>query len=400
LDRMDMNSVNIIPFEQRLQGVPLPYANGYAIPGPPQSDGHAPQYAAMQAQFGHVPLEAQPQVHPGIHGIPNGFGTGIGNILEHAIEGPRAMPTAPAFNTSIAAANGNSGKRPHHNHTVSSASTVSEPEETHVPSCCSSKHATKQEPISSHGTPNVTPQMAHEVAPLNQILFDPASLPHHQQHLPQTTVYTYPPTYGSFQNPLQPFTWRQGVNINGHGLPEMPGPLLSGNLPFGAMVIPESLNTLHACSCGDGCQCIGCAAHPYNAPTQNYVRRAWSSMFVEPAPGESYANNHSNGDGPPAPPGGESSSPAAQTPSSSASGNIEEQSLSASDFFFVNYPFSPEDGCGGDTESCPCGDDCQCLGCSIHNQPPIPCEGEKGACPCGDDCECIGCEIHNGTVKV
>jgi hypothetical protein len=32
----------------------------------------------------------------------------------------------------------------------------------------------------------------------------------------------------------------------------------------------------------------------------------------------------------------------------------------------------------------------------IHNQPTIPCGGEEGDCPCGDDCECIGCEIHKG----
>ena len=43
----------------------------------------------------------------------------------------------------------------------------------------------------------------------------------------------------------------------------------------------------------------------------------------------------------------------------------EEQTLSANDFFFVSYPF--DDTCGGEMASCPCGDDCQCLGCVIHN---------------------------------
>lgn len=43
----------------------------------------------------------------------------------------------------------------------------------------------------------------------------------------------------------------------------------------------------------------------------------------------------------------------------------EDQALSPSDFFFVSYPLSG-DGCGGDTTSCPCGDGCQCLGCTIH----------------------------------
>lgn len=58
---------------------------------------------------------------------------------------------------------------------------------------------------------------------------------------------------------------------------------------------------------------------------------------------------------------------APQTPSDAASALSEEQTLSANDFFFVSYPFG--DTCAGDTASCPCGDDCQCIGCVIHNNP-------------------------------
>jgi hypothetical protein len=64
---------------------------------------------------------------------------------------------------------------------------------------------------------------------------------------------------------------------------------------------------------------------------------------------------HSNGE--------ELSGPHADTPSDSSS--AEEQSLPASDYFFVSYPFS-SDGCGGDTNNCPCGDECECIGCTIH----------------------------------
>lgn len=141
-------------------------------------------------------------------------------------------------------------------------------------------------------------------------------------------------------------------------------------------------------------------------------------------------------------------SPPAGTPSDTTA---DDPPLSASDFFFVNYPF---DGCGGDTQSCPCGDDCACLGCSIHNNsdsPPMPdsklnaddeipagapnddqspnatgsccggttaenghandnnfdesgpldasfgemCAGDESTCPCPPDgCHCIGCTIH------
>jgi hypothetical protein len=165
-----------------------------------------------------------------------------------------------------------------------------------------------------------------------------------------------------------------------------------------------NMDTVHTCSCGDTCQCIGCAAHPYNDATQDYVRSAWASMSLEP-PSELYTNGQppptTNGNTPMQPQSVDQvSSPTAHTPSSTTSGTGDEQSLSASDFFFVNYPFTGDDGCGGDTMSCPCGDDCQCLGCTIHRQPGMPCGGEKESCPCGDTCECIGCTIHNGGTVV
>lgn len=422
-ERIGMNSINIVPFEQRSQAIPLPFSNGYSLPGGPQPYGYVAQYPNLHAQFSHIPIQTSPHTLPGIPGRTNDFTKENGNGLENVVERPLATPTelssngsngvtiggsccAPPVSTneinskSYITTNGGSccaPEQPSHSHSSSSASSVSEPQEIQARSCCSSKPTSqmmKQESISS--TPNMTPQMAHQILPPDGMPFTPALYP---QYLPQTTVFTYPPTYGSFQNPLQPNAWRQSVLANSYGHLQMQVPP-PGNLPFDAPVVPETLDTVHTCSCGDGCQCIGCAAHPYNDATQDYVRSAWSSMKVEQAPVEVYTNGHSNGNGQAVPDGEAITSPTAHTPSSTTSGNGEEQSLSASDFFFVNYPFSSEDGCGGDTESCPCGDDCQCLGCTIHQPPPIPCEGEKDIWPCGDDCECIGCEIHSGTVKV
>jgi hypothetical protein len=414
-ERMDMNSINIVPFEQRSHGGPIPFANGYALPGAQQPYGYGLQYANIQPPFSHIPIQA-PHMPPAIPAILDRFNREDDNGLEHVIESHLATPTeltksgsngttkASSCCTPSAVTNGingktngttNSGsccasKQPSHSHSSSTASSISEPQEIKAGGCCSSEaapHMMKKEPPSYHGTPIMTPQIG--------LPFNPALYPH---YLPQTTVFTYPSTYGSFQNPLQPEAWRQSVRTNNYTPPQMEAPLPPASLPFNTPVVPESLDTVHTCSCGDGCQCIGCAAHPYNDATQDYVRSAWSSMNLEQTPGEMYANGQSNGNGQPVSVGEEAiSSPTAHTPSSATSGNGEEQSLSASDFFFVNYPF---DGCGGETQSCPCGDDCQCLGCTIHRQPPIPCEGERDACPCGDDCECIGCEIHNGTVKV
>lgn len=417
--RVDMNSVNIVPFEHGPQGVSLPFMNGYVLPGAPPTYKHIAQYANIQPQLSHITIQTPFDTRPG---RTNGFSKENGNELEDVVENPLATPTdsnskglkgaaiggsccatAPTSGTNGTAKGGSccAPKQPSQSHSSSSLNSNSKPQEVHARSCCSSKPAPqmiKQEPMSSHSPLNMTPQILHQILPPNGLPFNPALYP---QYLPQTTVFTYPPTYGSLQNPLRPSAWRQSVRANSYGQPQMEPPLPPSNPPFG-IPVAENLDTVHTCSCGDACQCIGCAAHPYNDATQDYVRSAWSSMNGEQEPSETYAYEYSNGNGHSFSPGAEKiSPPTANTPSSATSATGEEQSLSASDFFFVNYPFSSEDGCGGDTESCPCGDDCQCLGCTIHHQqPPMPCEGEKDSCPCGDECECIGCEIHNGTIKI
>lgn len=176
----------------------------------------------------------------------------------------------------------------------------------------------------------------------------------------------------------------------------MPSPYgMPGATPFQAP--HPAAGTSHQCSCGASCECVGCAAHPYNEATQNYVKSAWQSMMDT---GYTHVNGHSNGhtnghNGEiPATKGhsinantvvapsigsaeGTVSPVAPQTPSEAASGISEEQALPANDFFFVSYPFG--DSCAGEEASCPCGDDCQCLGCVIHGNNEAPAEIENQA---------------------
>jgi hypothetical protein len=428
-ERMDMSQVNVLPFEQRSQNIPVSMANGYPITEAPQSYGFVPQYANIQPQDSHVPMQPPPNPNGmngnGIHASStNGYTNGLnGNAgLEHVIESPLATPAtygsgdsgkfinggpygSPEIPTNgingevQAISNGGSccaPKQKTHSHT-SSASSISDSEGITQRSCCSSKPEPKfkQESALNGDSVNKTPHIAPQMLPqsgINGMAFNPGLYP---QYGPQPTVFTYPATYGSFQNPLQPSAWRESVRLNNYSQP----PLSPGPLPFDAPLVPGTLDTVHTCSCGDGCQCIGCAAHPYNDATQEYVRSAWASMNLERPASELYNNPQppTNGNISSQPPQvNPISSPTAHTPSSSTSGNDEEQTLSAADFFFVNYPFTA-DGCGGDTQSCPCGDDCQCLGCTIHRQPAIPCGGEKESCPCGAECQCIGCSIHGNS---
>jgi hypothetical protein len=203
---------------------------------------------------------------------------------------------------------------------------------------------------------------------------------------PQPTIYTFPPQYGSFMHPLQPLQWREAIAA-AYNQPIPPGPMpMAYRLGFPDIVNGNDMEISHQCNCGDGCQCIGCTAHPYNEATQRTVLAAWNTQLEQSPteasgkeiPGQGVGCGTSSGANdtrtPVLPQVGEPSSPShAQTPSDSASVLNDEQVLSASDFLFVTYPFGG-DSCAGETASCSCGDDCQCLDCTIHsiNQAPGP----------------------------
>ncbi|CZR56416.1 uncharacterized protein PAC_06304 [Phialocephala subalpina] len=102
-----------------------------------------------------------------------------------------------------------------------------------------------------------------------------------------SSVNTIQPTYGSWQNPLQPSAWRESTRSNyAHAEITMP----PGFLAFNARM-PEPLDTIPTCSCGDTCQCIGCPVHLFNDATQDYVRSAYASMSIERPSNEIYSNN-------------------------------------------------------------------------------------------------------------
>jgi hypothetical protein len=217
---------------------------------------------------------------------------------------------------------------------------------------------------------------------------------------PTSTVFTYPANLGTWNQPLNPAMWAQLQHMpqaqpNGAPFPD--------SLPLTPNGDTAGLGTSHECSCGPGCQCVGCLAHPFNEETLQYVGGAWdydadvpqgsnmpdknysdtaAAMNGNPAPvgqtnGHGINGNGTNGhmtNGAQQPANPEESSPTqAQTPSD-ASGFNEE--LPVGDFMFVNLPFPgalgmDADSCGGSSAFCPCGDDCECVGCVIHNARPL-----------------------------
>ncbi|EGS19785.1 putative copper-activated transcription factor [Thermochaetoides thermophila DSM 1495] len=213
-------------------------------------------------------------------------------------------------------------------------------------------------------------------------------------------VFTYPSDYGSWQHPLDPFSWQQIVAQTANSMPSQP---LSSSIPQpqqeSHVTTSNSFQTttgttvqvdgmMHQCSCGDGCQCVGCLAHPFNSQMYQYVNNAYAgsngssprtggpdyptttsasqSQIAVTTTGQDYQQpqqppQHQQQHSPLLP-------EAALTPASSEGAGAsprEEQSLSTMDYFFVNIPISGL-MCGGSVESCPCGDSCECAGCLVH----------------------------------
>jgi len=400
LERMDMSQINVVPFQQQ-QAPPIgpsPLPN-YGFPNYPPAFGYIPQFATMQPQIGHyqmppplLPMGYEPMV--ALPAMMNGYSNGIHpQLAELAIESPLATPTVEETKI-LSPTNGNtngvssccqpkttpkpavsipplpkkagsccsSKNDAPSKEVITSPISESIPEEPITSSCCSSKNkppAMKHEPMSAASTPMMQPQMLFPNGmPLNPSMYTP--------YFTQPTIFTYPPTYGSFQNPLQPNAWRESMRQNDFVHQQQMVAQQPGAIAYEAPLIPGTLNTIHECLCGNGCSCIGCAAHPYNDETKEYIRSAWDAMNLDAQP-ELYANTSGHHHVESSTLNGAMSqnheyagSPTANTPSSTTSANGEE-SLNAADFFFVSYPFAG-DGCGGDSASCLCGESCECLG--------------------------------------
>jgi hypothetical protein len=395
-DRIDMNNINVVSFESRpTNAMPIIFSNGYAVPGNPQDYGFMPHYANFQPQDFKVPMQHPQFINSEASARMDTLNTSIDHTILNnpfdvsngSINGTNStVASKPIVTASLDTAkatndeaklptNGNSccaPKQPTHSHSSSTASSISEPQEPAVASCCSSKPSgvVKDEQQSDDSIFTAfSSQRDDQMLPGNNMSFGPVL---YSQHMPQDGVFTYPPSYGSFNNPLEPLAWQQTARSNGHGPSDVQASSKSNVANFDLTSASSAKDTVHTCHCGDGCQCVGCAAHPYNDATQKYVRSAYTSMAEDVPSGEPYANgaatvarsvdvNGTHGTD-------AVMSPTSNAPSSATSTNGDEQNLPAADYFFVNYSFLE---CGGDTESCPCGDDCQCIGCTIHNLPAV-----------------------------
>lgn len=395
LERMDPSQLNIMPAAyEGMQAGPMPMPIGYM---PSMAGMHPYRILGMGtadrsygAQPLMIPMYQQPIPSPMIHaGAPtptptpapttNGYtslslsssttpsvqpatGGCCGGRSNEGVSKTQSNPQA-ASPTPSSSTNGNSANA--------------------TKSCCSTQNGPNLKPSP------LSPLSSESHTQANGMMVPtwptPMTMPNGMYgFFPQQTIY-YPPQYGTFMQPLQPEQWKQVVATPSFGQPASPQGVGTPEYPSGTVPQSGSSNsnntagTSHLCTCGDDCQCVGCAAHPYNDASKNYVRSAWNSMMEDanqpqPQADQGLVNgNHdcksSAGHIPnetTAAPTQSDTSTGVHTPNTPGS-LTEEQTLSPNDFFFVTYPFG--DSCDGETASCPCGDDCQCIGCVIHNNP-------------------------------
>lgn len=242
-----------------------------------------------------------------------------------------------------------------------------------------------------------------------------------------TTLYTFPPRCTTFQHPLTPEELaflQRNPNLFAHSAPQLTQSSLTNGMMSSAPLTNAA--TMHSCSCGDACNCLGCIAHPFNMRTMTFVHSVQDLMATDnpydhpcsrrvsmqgqmlpdlsaafapvnphwcsaPSMGSHHHHHQTSCDWtamqpPPLQAGGQadpsssmlplgdpgySYGPAcgmvAMDPAAQVCNGVgdlrEQQAVSPADFFHVSYPVGSGDT--GDT-ACACGDGCTCSGCLTH----------------------------------
>ncbi|ORY62672.1 uncharacterized protein BCR38DRAFT_346269 [Pseudomassariella vexata] len=229
--------------------------------------------------------------------------------------------------------------------------------------CCAPKvDSEESSPFNSFGAPvqpgNGTSMMEQYPMSMNGQIY--------AANYQQATIFSYPASYGTYLHPLQASQWQAMAAALDYPSPSSSSiaypvsqPIAMDHTGF------DTPGTIHECGCGPNCSCIGCAAHPYNAATREYVSSALKyqnmdgTATFDPIISGQEVHSQSPVD---------ESSPGHSDTTSAVSG--EDQTYSEEDYFFVKY--STEEDCQGQEASCPCGDECACTGCLTHGNNNLP----------------------------
>lgn len=162
-----------------------------------------------------------------------------------------------------------------------------------------------------------------------------------------------------------------------------------------ALTSTPSGDSSYDCKCGDGCQCLGCAAHPFNNTTRQHVQEMGVMMtfdedehtpdsiqnsYQTPLPGPTTPTPMNFFMQQPPPPmhaiPGNSFDPYSDPNSTMPSGysspipeghQLNQQLMHPSEYYTLEYPVGIPSACSDMTGSCQCGNDCSCVGCLTHS---------------------------------
>lgn len=155
----------------------------------------------------------------------------------------------------------------------------------------------------------------------------------------------------------------------------------------------------HDCKCGEDCQCLGCAAHPFNNTTRQHVQEmgvlmtfdgdehtpeaianayqsppfhgsngpASVNYFMQQSSSMDNAVSHNTFD-----PYSDPNDPNSAMPSGYSSPlppdqPLNQQLMHPSEYYTLEYPVGIPSACSDVTGSCQCGNDCSCVGCLTHS---------------------------------
>ena len=213
------------------------------------------------------------------------------------------------------------------------------------------------------------------------------------------SLFQLPPSYATPSHPLNAAQFAQMQTNANQYIQQMPLSTAGGMFPTTHFAEGNDLfKPAHNCHCGDGCSCLGCAAHPYNETTKNHVQNLGQilALGTDDSPtqnrSESYyefphtdidVHNMSNGTRPvmagnlPSPmslPTDVANVHASANGIGDATMSIDPDFQPGPIYSSLNYytmEFEQDQNdlfstCTDVTGSCRCGDDCACLGCLTH----------------------------------
>ena len=222
-------------------------------------------------------------------------------------------------------------------------------------------------------------------------------------HNVSTFVQSYDPTNQYEMNPSRPMTLAQRLHFEGLGfrypVPHDPFPMIDPALQEAER---NALTNSSNCGCGPGCNCVFCAAHPYNEATISRVQELTQIMEADDYWSVNHVSPPQSGSG-----GAPTNGTNIESETEPEHPQPDEGYSSPETFAWTNTPVQDpalqptfEEGVslenGGHSSDSPFrmmrSSDYVNIEYVVHGN----CTDRTGRCQCGRNCRCSGCLTHQG----